>query len=229
MSQNTTNFHYKRTSCQFCKERITTGGAAYVAHMRMHVREGIAREIHKKHKHIFISAKNPPTASDFHYKKSYCQHCKDEISTGGAAYVAHMRMHVRKGILQEFKTNKKLTFILAGPPSTLIQKHPYAKLGEDPLPGQSKETWDISEALAELKGVNPSDYFITSGEAVRKAEKLVQDLYSLAMKARAFRDRLKRARGKKKYLETNRENNLLLCKCKDPRERTDVNNQENKG
>jgi len=58
---------------------------------------------------------------------------------------------------------------------------------------------------------------------------LVTDLYSLSILARGFRDRLKKARGIKKFLETARENGkLLLVKAKDPRIKvsTEDENQE---
>lgn len=36
---------YSQTLCRVCSRTITRAGAAYVAHMRKHVREGAAEEI----------------------------------------------------------------------------------------------------------------------------------------------------------------------------------------
>jgi hypothetical protein len=161
---------------------------------------------------------------DFTYKRGKCPICHQETSLGGAAYTSHMRMHVRNEEATEHQRGKKLIFLPMGT-SDFIQKEPYAKLGNEPLPGQPKETWDITDELKSLKAlaenspaiIDPTAYFITSGEAVKKAEKMVSDLYSLALKAKAFKNHLKKARGTKKYLETARENNRLLVKRKDPR------------
>lgn len=152
------------------------------------------------------------------FDKIPCPICKQPISKGGAAYTAHCRMHVRKKEATEYKQGRHLTFLPAD--SNYIDTAPYAKLGEEPLPGQPKDTWDITDDLEKLTAVNPKDYYITSGEALRKADKLVKDVYSLAVKVRSFRDKLKKAKGSKKYLETAREgNSRLLVKTKMPRKR----------
>jgi hypothetical protein len=156
-------------------------------------------------------------------KKSYtfktkdCEICGNEISIGGAAYTSHMRMHVRKQEAVEFKRGKKLLFIPVDSLSSLIEEYPFAKLAEDPLPGQPKGVWDMTEALTNLEVLDPNSYFVTSGEAVKKGEKLVKDAYSLAVKCRSFLNKLKKCRGKKKFLETAREDGRLLVKGKDPR------------
>lgn len=150
------------------------------------------------------------------FKKAKCEICGNDVSLGGAAHTAHMRMHVRKKEAIEHKQGNKLLFLPAQG-GEYLNKEPYAKLGNTPIPGQPKDWWDITEALAELRSVCPADYYITSGEAVKKAEKLVQDAYSLSVKARAFRDRLKKTRGIRTYLETAREGGRLLVKAKDPK------------
>lgn len=150
------------------------------------------------------------------YKKIKCEICNSEVSLGGAAFTAHMRAHVRKKEATEHKQGNKLLFISVQG-GEYLSKEPYAKLGNTPIIGQPKDWWDITEALADLKSVSPSEYFITSGEAVKKAEKLVQDSYSLSVKARAFRDKLKKTRGSRTYLETAREGGKLLVKAKDPK------------
>lgn len=151
------------------------------------------------------------------FKKTLCSICKNQISIGGAAYTSHMRMHVKNNEAIEFKTSKGLKFMPEAEYRDYMDRYPYALVGEEPLPGQPKEVWEIPPIAESLPAIDPSGYFITSGEAVDKADKLVQDLYSLAVKARAFRDTLKKARGKRKYLETSREDKRLLVKCKDPR------------
>jgi hypothetical protein len=130
-----------------------------------------------------------------------------------------MRHHVRKQEVVEHHTRKKIVFLTYAELDNLA---PYTKLGEDPLPGQPKDVWDVTDALASLKAVDPAAYFTTSGEAVKKADKLVTDLYSLSIMARSFRDKLKKSRGIKKFLETARENGKLLCKAKDPRNHDQV-------
>jgi hypothetical protein len=144
------------------------------------------------------------------------------ISSGGAASTSHYRSHVRKKEAVEIKRGDKLFF--AKSDFSIIDTEPYAKIGMEPLPGQPKEVWDITEALKELVAIDPASYYITSGEAVNKAEKLVQDTSSLAAKCRSFRDKLKIMRGVKKYLETQHEGmgqqSRLLVKTKMPRDRS---------
>jgi hypothetical protein len=161
----------------------------------------------------------------FTFKQMNCTVCNESISMGGAAYTSHMRMHVRRKEATEHKHGKKLLFIPANAHVQFIENQPYAKLGEEPLPGQPKGVWDMTDVLAELKAVDPASYFITSGEAVRKAEKLVKDAYSLAVKCRSFLNKLRQSRGIRKYLETGRENGRLIVKGKDPRARPEDEEQ----
>ena len=156
------------------------------------------------------------------FNKTPCPICNQPISKSGAAYTSHVRMHVREGKAIEYKRNNKLVFMEAGINITDIE--PYAKLGNDQLPGQPKGVWRLPDLKIELPAVDPSSYFITSGEAVKKAEKLVQDCYQLTSRARTFRDKLRKARGSKKFLETVRERDFLLVKGKDPRNK-EVNNE----
>lgn len=162
----------------------------------------------------------------FTFKQTECVICHQQISMGGAAYTSHMRAHVRKGEATEYKQGSHLKFLVAGGQETFIETEPYAQLGEEPLPGQPKGVWEITKFIHDLKDISPLGFFITSGEGVKKADKLVQDLYSLAVKARAFRDKLKKARGIKKYLETSWEASRLLVKTKEPRPKGDKNDDE---
>ena len=158
------------------------------------------------------------------FKKVECAICHQQISSGGAAHTSHMRCHVRKNEAVEYQQGKKLVFLKVD--QNITDEFPYAKLGEDPLPGQPKGVWEPPVLDTELAGVIPSAYFITSGEAVRKAEKLVQDSYALATKCRAFRDKLKKARGPNKYLETSRDDRRLIVKVKNPRIKVTDDNEE---
>ena len=153
------------------------------------------------------------------FKQITCSICSQLVSTGGAAYAAHMRSHVRKGEATEYKQGKHLKFIATAEQSKFIEAQPYALLGEDPLPGQPKGVWQLPEIRKDLPDISPAAYFITSGDGLKKAEKMVKDVYSLAVKVRSFRDKLKRAKGTKKYLETQWENGRLLIKIKMPRKR----------
>lgn len=158
----------------------------------------------------------------FTFQQVECAICHQQISKGGAAYTSHMRAHVRKGEALEFKQGKHLRFMPAKDHESFLQTEPYAKLGDDPLPGQPKGVWEIPSIAANLgNGIIPAEYFTTSGEAVKKAEKLTEDAYALAVKARAFRDKLRKTRGVKKYLETAREAGRLLVKTKEPRPKGD--------
>ena len=151
------------------------------------------------------------------FKKIQCTVCGHEISTGGAAYTSHMRKHVKNKEVTEFKQGKKLIFMTEAECRNYIDQYPYAIIGNEPLLEQPKDVWEIPQISNEMPAIDPSAYFVTSGEAVKKAEKLVQDVYSLAIKVRSFRDKLIRCRGEKKYLETSRENGRLIIKSKNPR------------
>lgn len=154
---------------------------------------------------------------NFTFDKTECIICKAKISTGGAAYSSHMRAHVRRKEAIELKRNDKLVFMSNN--NNYIETEPYAKLGDEQLPGQPKDVWVMPDLDKEFPAVIPSSYFITSGEAVMKAEKLVKDSYSLAVKSKALYKKLLKAKGNKKNLETCRENGLLLIKGKNGRSR----------
>ena len=65
--------------------------------------------------------------------------------------------------------------------------------------------------------IDPNTYFITSGEAIAKAEKLEKDIWTMAGKARQLKNLLKQARGPAVYLETEWNDGRLLLKRKNPR------------
>lgn len=65
--------------------------------------------------------------------------------------------------------------------------------------------------------INAFSYFITSGEAVKKAEQLDKDAWEFAGKCRKLLRALKKARGESMYLEVTYEEGVLVCRKKDPR------------
>ena len=68
-----------------------------------------------------------------------------------------------------------------------------------------------------MSAIDPNTYFITSGEAIAKAEKLEKDIWLMAGKARQLKNMLKKARGPAVYLETEWNDGRLLLKRKNPR------------
>lgn len=153
------------------------------------------------------------------YSTIKCHICGQEISSGGAARTAHMRKHVRLGEAVEVKKNGKLEFHKPGMEQIYVEPEPFAFLGQQPEPHQPDGVFDVTSALKDLPAIDPRDYYRTSGEAVKKAEKLVSDLYSAAVKARSFKDKLERSRADAKYLETQWDNLKLLVKRKYPRKK----------
>lgn len=68
-----------------------------------------------------------------------------------------------------------------------------------------------------LKPVNPSEYFITSGEAVEKSKRLDKDIWKLAGDCRKFLNFMKKVKGKAEYLEIGWEGGVLIMRRKDSR------------
>lgn len=100
---------------------------------------------------------------------------------------------------------------------TYREQDPFCKLGNEPEPHQPDGVWELNLASF-VTGVNPKDYFITSGEALKKAQRLEEDCWALAGKVRKLRKLLEKARGPATYLETEWvDGGRLLLKRKDPR------------
>jgi hypothetical protein len=99
------------------------------------------------------------------FSKVRCKICGKMVSTGGAAFTSHARMHVKNKEAIEFRTSKGLKFLPEAEYRSHLDKHPYALLGEDPLPGQPKGIWEIPDIACNMPAVDPASYFITSGEA----------------------------------------------------------------
>lgn len=90
---------------------------------------------------------------------------------------------------------------------------------QDRMPHQPKGVWelDLKDFHDSLKVIDPKAYFITTGEAVKKTEKLCSDLRDAAKAAEKLLTVLISLKGDAKYLETQWENNRLLLKQKNPR------------
>jgi hypothetical protein len=101
---------------------------------------------------------------------------------------------------------------------TYQEPDPYCKIGGKKQLHQPEAIFEL--VLADFfKGpIDPKTYFVTSGEAVRKAEQLEKDLWYAAGQARKLKNLLKVAREKAVYLETewNADARLIL-KRKNPR------------
>ena len=94
--------------------------------------------------------------------------------------------------------------------------HKYPKIGEKPQPDDPAGVYCM--IMHEyLKALDPSKYFVTSGEAIHKAEQLNKDIWALAGKARKFLNELKKARGDAKYLESTWEDGIITLRRKNPR------------
>ena len=70
-----------------------------------------------------------------------------------------------------------------------------------------------------LKPIDPVKYFVTSGEAVAKAQKLEKDLWEAAGMARKMVKALEETRAEAKYLETSWDNGQLCLRKKNPRKK----------
>jgi len=86
-------------------------------------------------------------------------------------------------------------------------------------PHHPKGVWelDLCAFHESLKVIDPQAYFITSGEAVKKTERLCLDLKCALEAAGKLLAALKSLKDDAKYLETQWESNKLLLKQKNPR------------
>lgn len=92
----------------------------------------------------------------------------------------------------------------------------FCKLGKNRKEHQPEGIYHL--VLKEfMTPIDPHQYFITSGEAIAKAEKLEKDIWLMAGKARQLKNMLKKARGPAVYLETEWNDSRLLLKRKNPR------------
>jgi len=99
-----------------------------------------------------------------------------------------------------------------------VDDTPFTQLGEERESHQPRNTYevDLDKWLGKL--IDPKQYFVTTGEAIRKAEVLEKDLWAMAGRARKFVQALKKCRGENTYLETRWEGEgVLTVRCKNPR------------
>ena len=99
-----------------------------------------------------------------------------------------------------------------------MEETPFTPLGSERQQHQPRNVFEV--VLDEwIKGIDPRDYFITTGEAVQKAEVMEKELWKAAGNARRLVKALKLARAENKYLETEWREGRLLLKIKNPRKK----------
>jgi hypothetical protein len=93
----------------------------------------------------------------------------------------------------------------------------YCRLGNTPKEHQPDGIYQLNMKEF-MPAIDPNAYFVTSGEAVAKAERLEKDIWLMAGKARQLKNLLKKARGPAVYLETERHpDGSVILKRKNPR------------
>lgn len=100
---------------------------------------------------------------------------------------------------------------------TYQEPDPYCKIGGKLQAHQPEAIFELVLSDFFTGAIDPRTYFVTSGEAVRKAEQLEKDIWLMAGKARQLRNLLKKAREKAVYLETEWNDGRLILKRKNPR------------
>lgn len=83
----------------------------------------------------------------------------------------------------------------------------YNLLGGEENLDKQKFVWIFPDISKTIPPVIPSQYYITSGEAIAKTDKLISDINNTLVQAINLREKLIEARGASKYLE--------LTKCED--------------
>jgi len=87
----------------------------------------------------------------------------------------------------------------------------------NPMQGRNEEhVLDLTKFFV-AEEVNPNNYYITSGEAVCKAEQLIKDLQEMLRNAKVLFKHLTDLRGDNKYLETELRDKKIILKVKNPR------------
>lgn len=148
------------------------------------------------------------------YPKKKCPKCKKLISINGVAWSSHMKSHERRAKELKKKRNKKEIFVD-------LNKFPFAMVGSEAIGGQPSKVWQFPNLDETIPPIQASRYFITTGEAIQKMDKLIEDIRERLKAAHKFRKQLSVNKGASKYLETTREGSTLLCKQKDPRKNRD--------
>lgn len=93
---------------------------------------------------------------------------------------------------------------------------PYCLVGFDKQDSQPKNIFELKLDQF-VDHIDPHQYYITSGEAVAKAERLEKDMWKVAGQTRALVKLLKELKDDAKYLECTWEDGRLLLKKKNQR------------
>lgn len=89
-----------------------------------------------------------------------------------------------------------------------VDKLPYNKLGDkDDNLDNPKSVWIFPDIRETFPTIDPFKYYVTSGEAIQKTEKLISDIQEQLANLILFKKMLLEARGPSKYLE--------MTKCED--------------
>ncbi len=103
---------------------------------------------------------------------------------------------------------------------------PYNLLGGEENLDKPKTVWIFPDIANTIPAVDPSKYYVTSGEAIAKTDKLISDLNSTLALAMILKEKLIQARGASKYLElTKCEDGSYsgnICARKDPKKKKEV-------
>lgn len=93
----------------------------------------------------------------------------------------------------------------------------YCRLGMEKSDHQPDDVWEL--VINDfLQPIDPNKYFVTSGDAVQKTKRLVQDIKEMQERASKLLKLLKKAKGAATYLETEWSPiHGLTLKKKDPR------------
>ena len=96
-----------------------------------------------------------------------------------------------------------------------VQAADYAIVGEEPTDDQPKKCWKV--LIDEYKGVNPRDFFITTGEAIVKLDHTIKCTRNLLESLKKLRAKMIKSKSTSKYLETSWDDGILVVKRKDVR------------
>jgi hypothetical protein len=93
----------------------------------------------------------------------------------------------------------------------------YCRLGLEKQDHHPDDVWELVVSDF-VQAIDPKQYFITSGDAVQKSKRLVEDFKTMTDAAIKFNKLLMKAKGPATYLETEwTAVHGLLIKRKDPR------------
>lgn len=90
---------------------------------------------------------------------------------------------------------------------------------ENRHPNHKKDVWELCINNFGLKTIDPNKYFITTGEAIRKTERLVEDYIEMVNKAKRLLAVLEKVKGNNEYLETRHQESTLIVLAKNSRKK----------